>query len=246
MFIPNILTSIEKVIYLDCDVLVNLDINELWNINIDAVSLAGSLDVRCHRAKNSFIRKLKAGISGENVKSYINSGVAVMNLKKIRLRGNLCSISMNWFEKHIHLPLYPDQDAINSIFFGDIKIIDDKFNVYDMTQDMHNKIIHMYRCKPWKGLNGTQSECIYWKMYLRSAWGEYVTRDEIIDIFRNLANSSRYFHVKPGQCLKRIINGSKYHLLSRISSTLNAPIILIKYMYYRLKCMFINNTHKRF
>ena len=36
LLIPQVLTSdIETVIYLDSDIIVNLDINELWRINLE-------------------------------------------------------------------------------------------------------------------------------------------------------------------------------------------------------------------
>ena len=43
ILIPSLLSE-EKVIYLDCDVLVNLDVRELWDVPLEGRLLAGALD----------------------------------------------------------------------------------------------------------------------------------------------------------------------------------------------------------
>jgi lipopolysaccharide biosynthesis glycosyltransferase len=63
LLIPELLPSeIEKVIYLDCDIILNKDISELWNINIKNY-LGGCVEIG---------------------QSYFNSGVMVLNLYEFR------------------------------------------------------------------------------------------------------------------------------------------------------------------
>ena len=44
LFIPEILKNLDKIIYLDCDIVVNADIAELWNVDIGDNALAGARD----------------------------------------------------------------------------------------------------------------------------------------------------------------------------------------------------------
>ncbi|MBQ8692167.1 MAG: hypothetical protein IJ520_03390, partial [Synergistaceae bacterium] len=34
LFMPEVLSGLDKVIYLDCDIVVNMDIAELWDIDL--------------------------------------------------------------------------------------------------------------------------------------------------------------------------------------------------------------------
>ena len=241
MMIPDILCSISKVIYLDCDILVNLDICELWNIALENKSLAGVLDEVHHIvAKNSW-RDIQIRLTGAETKSYINSGVLVMNLQKIRQQEKCFEAASNWLLSHAHLPIFPDQDAFNSMFLGDIKLIDDKFNMDNiLTRDISGCIVHMWRAKPWMEFTCRKHNLLYWKMYLLSAWGENVTPYELIDICGNIRpKQSGYLHSSVLQCVKRVMRG----LWNRLTFREQRRIIrlIITDMYYRLKYKFMRS-----
>jgi lipopolysaccharide biosynthesis glycosyltransferase len=78
--IPDIL-SLNKVIYLDCDVVVNMDIRKLWDIPVEGYSFAGVLDVPCASFSPA---AYKMRLIGCDRRTYINSGVLLMNLPRIR------------------------------------------------------------------------------------------------------------------------------------------------------------------
>ena len=86
MFIPEVLDSLSKVIYLDCDIIVNLDLQELWAIDMGGKSIAGAFDEVHEQAKLYLARKLQLRFSGIKPADYINSGVVVMDLQRIRER----------------------------------------------------------------------------------------------------------------------------------------------------------------
>ena len=100
LLIPDILNNLNKVVYLDCDLIVNLDIRDLWQINIDNYCLAGVLDML---SVATLSEALRDRINGCSVKTFVNSGVLVMNLEMIRKRGNLFQNSMTWIGRHVHL-----------------------------------------------------------------------------------------------------------------------------------------------
>ena len=230
MFIPEVLEALSKVIYLDCDVVVNLDLQELWAIDMEGKSIAGAFDEIHEHTNLTPARKLQLRFSGIKPDEYINAGVTVMDLQRIRERGQFSQIASEWLIHHQHLPLFPDQDALNAIFAGDIKFIDAKFNVYDLEQDLSGCIVHMWRGKPWAGLSGAQHERLYWRMFTRSAWGEGLTPDELIDTLCKAALSYKFNHKHGSQCLKRLIKGRKTWLTKKCQPI----VILCNEAYHRI------------
>ena len=244
MFIPDVIPScLDKVIYLDCDILVNLDIRELWEINLEDKSIAGALDP-LHYAKSSptyYQIKLVVG----SAESYINAGVTIMNLRKIREIKDFCGICVDWLLKHSHFRIFPDQDMLNAIFLNDIKIIDPKFNVFadihNTMQDISDKIIHVNgsRSKPWKYFYGCQHDHLYWKMFLRSAWGQNITPEELIDIFCNLTCQSPLIHASYKDCVKSILSKA----CNKFCGKFKIVGLIIKNMYYKFKYRFTHSLH---
>lgn len=107
----------DKVIYLDSDVIFNGDVKELWDIDIDDVEIAGRRD---------------AG----RITRYFQSGVMLMNMKKIRESGLLERACKLCREKKF--PWYIDMTALN-IACKKRKLFAKKYNSYKYNP---NCIIH--------------------------------------------------------------------------------------------------------
>ncbi len=115
LFAPFILKDVDKVIYLDCDLIVLDDIAKLWEYEPKYV--AGVQDpMYRYQARKNRLKHL-----------YINSGVMVMNLKNLR--------KIDWLERikktqnGYNLSLL-DQDIINIALGKDIGHLPEKWNVY--------------------------------------------------------------------------------------------------------------------
>ena len=78
LFLGEVLKDIDKVLYLDCDLIVNGSLRELWETEIDDYALAGVRD-RVNDYIHVFNRLRYPMVDG-----YINSGVLLINLKKWR------------------------------------------------------------------------------------------------------------------------------------------------------------------
>lgn len=233
LFAPDVMPELDKIIYLDCDILVNMDIAELWAVDDGNKAICGAVDMPGEKLNTSFFReKMRILLNGCRPESYINSGVLVMSLDRIRRRGNFFKLITDWLAERGNIVLAPDQDAINAVFRDDIQLIDSRFNTNLITQDISGRIVHMLQIKPWKTLCGLNQNRLYWKMFLRSAWGENVTGDELVDIFSDIAqsqpNSGSYSH-SIRHILLGFRNMIKFHTI---------PVTSIKYMtlyaYYRL------------
>lgn len=233
--IPDIITSVNKIIYLDCDTIVNLDIKELWDIDLEGKSLAGVIDIACERIKLFSDWHVRIRFAGGRVDSYINSGVIVMNLAKFREHGKFFDVVFEWLMSHSHLPIFPDQDALNSIFLGDIKLLDGKFNKFyvpNVDQDISGCIAHTCGAKPWREFMNIPQHILYWDMYLRSAWGENVTPLELVRTLASISSSSQHYHQSARQCLKPVTKA----ILRKLSlpGFRHSVMMILRHMYYRL------------
>jgi lipopolysaccharide biosynthesis glycosyltransferase len=204
LLIPDVLT-VDRVIYMDSDIIVNLDIKDLWDIPLEDRSLAGALDrgdLRPYRRFSS--TALMFALVGCDRMTYINSGVLLMNLKRIRDKYDLAAQSAEWFDKHGHCSCHVDQDMINSCFRGDIKIIASKFNKgYAQNDDISGAILHAAGYpKPWNGPKLTSTDLLYWKTFLKTPWGR-LAPDEVVDVLFDAFKASPLTHLHTRQCYKK-------------------------------------------
>ena len=90
MMISSILKDIEKIIFMDADLIVVNDIKELWDIDVENYYIAC-----CSSESSPFIDDYKKEIGIPNEYNYCNTGVMLANLKKWRDDG----IESKLFEK---------------------------------------------------------------------------------------------------------------------------------------------------
>ena len=90
LFIPELLPDeINRAIYLDSDTIVNLDLNELWTLNLENKPIAAVPEGLINGGNkigalaNHFV--VKNGIA-TNIE-YFNSGILVMDLQQVHSRG---------------------------------------------------------------------------------------------------------------------------------------------------------------
>ena len=130
-YIANVLPELNKVIYIDSDVLVLHDLNELFNIDIEGKYLAAVKDPSWF-FENGHV--LELGLEERGF--YFNSGVMLMNLKKIREDGlveKLEEYTNNNFRT------YMDQDALNVVVGNDVVLLDVKYNTMNFFFE-HNSL----------------------------------------------------------------------------------------------------------
>lgn len=179
LMIPE-LVDVEKIIYLDSDVIVNLDISTLWNIDIRNYILGAVLDVESSRKDKRF-RKFYKSIN-VNLDKYFNSGVIVFNLNKLR-NFDLVNKCIEFLSNRPDVP-HLDQSALNYFFKGnDVKLLDRKYNIIvsdelmkiNIKEKKIDNISGIYHFagigKPWNGIYNEYDK-LYWKYLILSPWGE--------------------------------------------------------------------------
>ena len=132
IFFPQLLLpqGIEKAIYLDSDIIVNLDIAELWQVELGDKPFAAVSEYDKHKDKNFFcniIRKQHATIV-KNLEDYFNGGLLLMNLLVLRNEEATIKAGMKFIgEQHPKYPYY-DQEILNYCFSTRYLKLPVKFN----------------------------------------------------------------------------------------------------------------------
>ena len=132
LFIASLLPDdIDKIIYLDCDILIVDSVKQLWDEDISDYYCAGVLDC-CNTTVQEML-----GISEED--NYINAGALYINLKKWR-EDNVEEKFIEFIMNNQNRYYQHDQGIINDTFKNKIKIISPKYNLQGYFQYMPYKI----------------------------------------------------------------------------------------------------------
>lgn len=115
-------TSIEKVLYLDCDLIVNGSIEPLWQQDINDVAVGAVPDAQFFNEE--FYERLKLPKN----KTYFNSGVMLINLKYWR-EHDIQERCFTCIEKQAECLRYHDQDTLNVVLQDEVKILPLTYNL---------------------------------------------------------------------------------------------------------------------
>ncbi|MBR1805535.1 MAG: hypothetical protein IJ774_04005 [Selenomonadaceae bacterium] len=131
---------VDRIIYLDSDIIVNLDIGELWNVDLRDYPLAAVPEVAAtqgHMIKNKFL--LNAGLVA--VEDYFNSGVILFNLN--RLDENFFADGVKFLVDNPQCAS-PDQDILNAFFAKNYLKLENRFDSFVSTEESKpaEKIYH--------------------------------------------------------------------------------------------------------
>ena len=120
LLLSSVLPDLDKIIYLDCDIVVLNDLQSLWNFDVSDVAVAMAPD---------FTLKDKSTLNrlGITTGYYLNSGVILMNLDYWRKHDVQNRIFSYILEKGDKL-IYNDQDALNSILQNEHEELHIKYN----------------------------------------------------------------------------------------------------------------------
>ncbi len=118
---PGLLAKkgIKKALYIDLDIIVLEDLNQMYNIFLDNYFCAGALDIHTKNEALQTRLDLKQGF-------VINSGLILMNIEKMN--------EIDWIEEANELNIqgkiqWGDQDVVNMLLDGKIMKLEQKWNV---------------------------------------------------------------------------------------------------------------------
>ena len=192
--LPLIFKDFDKVVYLDPDMIIRGDINELYNIDLKNAVIGAVRDAEAERkctAESDLQKYFYNDLGIKNIHDYFQAGVMICDLKK-----------MNEFDftdkcltklREIGTPMWVDQDIMNSVCQGYVKFVEPEWNycfflelndnyilnnldyrIYDIMSKVKQnpKIIHY--CggpKPWNNPELPKAE-IWWKYAKQTSFYE--------------------------------------------------------------------------
>ena len=136
--------NLNKVIYLDVDLIITGDIVKLYNENMDGFSLAACSDSSCE----GNLQLCKKNLEMDKDSKYFNAGVLLINLKEWREK-NICKKLFDTEKQYRGRLENNDQDVLNKCFEKNYKELDRKYNVVFENKEIFIK--HFAgKIKPWQ------------------------------------------------------------------------------------------------
>jgi lipopolysaccharide biosynthesis glycosyltransferase len=167
LFIPQIFSAYGRAVYLDCDMIINADVEKLFSVDLEGKAIgAVSYVTQCSQ---SFQQNAKA-IRGDKWLSYFYPGVMVFDIKKA-IDENITNRSLEFLAtiQNSKDKFSEDQDALNAAC-RDVKLLDKKWLLlvgrikYPSKRLEDSYIVH-YCHKPWRG--STHLDDVWWNYAAR-------------------------------------------------------------------------------
>ncbi len=126
-------SSIDKILYLDPDIIVKGNLTSLYNLDLGDNYFAGACNIRKLLKR---INQIKNGADKEC--EYINTGVLLINIALLRKEQNVNDV-YKYIEKYKYLFTLPDQDIISTLYGKKIILIDKLiYNLSDRSIKFYN------------------------------------------------------------------------------------------------------------
>lgn len=188
-FFAHELVKADKAVYLDCDIVVNRKIEDLYDISLSNHLIAASLDHSTYWKNGKPRKQYRHEIDyfGWWEDTYFCSGVMLMNLARMRelskQQGQNIFVKRTLEAINDGLPLrYPDQEILNAVCASvpdGVLVLDQSFDLWHNSwgmslHELEGKIIH-YTLKPDK--NFFPVHLLFWKYYAKSPFfGDMIER----------------------------------------------------------------------
>lgn len=124
LLIPALFSSEDRVLYLDCDMIVRKSLVDLWRTDMVDYAFAG---VRDSYLMQRCCSRLKYPLE----EYYYNSGMLLFNIKYLK-ENNYDFIVQKLIKDHYDLIVCHDQDILNACFHGHFKPISTTWNMLDI------------------------------------------------------------------------------------------------------------------
>ncbi len=175
LLLPEIFSDVDKFIYLDCDLVVEADLRELWDTDIATCGCAG-VDQENSPDANRL---------GLHPDFYINAGILLLNLSYWRAN-NIMEKCLDWLVENPQKAVMLEQDAINVILRERKAKIDLKWNLnpapypdLGILKQYPSRILHFAgSLKPWHKYYDFDLQAIYRKYVDLTPWsGEFLPQE---------------------------------------------------------------------
>lgn len=190
-FIPRLFPMYEKAVYVDSDTILLGDIGELFDLELgDDEYLAAMVDPKVTAIPE--FREYVNNAVGVDASRYVNSGVQLMDLKKMR-KCKYLSTMIDLIQKYDADLVAPDQDYLNVILDGHVKFIGAEWNAeprVDLPKE--TKLVHFNLFnKPWH-YKDVPCEKLFWSAARGTGfYGDLKRQQEAFDMEKQAADHAK-------------------------------------------------------
>lgn len=195
--LPSIIKNLDKILYLDCDIIVNSSLSELYNTDIKDYYAAAVMDTSVN--SSGYTPKLNNNL-------YFNAGVLLFNLDKMR-QDNIEEKFENYTVQNIRNIRVGDQEILNCVCQGHIKQLESHWNVqssnftnrsdYTTTPKIIN---YIGKQKPWLFGSMNYWKKLYFEVLQKTPWAypanekfKWSTLNQIMSILNYLKYRPLFF-----------------------------------------------------
>lgn len=170
-------STVDKIIYLDCDIIVTRSLREMWEIDVDDYAVGVVPDIWSPR------QDIYDRLGLQNDGKYFNSGSMILNLKYWR-EHELSKQYMLYIKENFEKLWFNDQDTLNGVLYDQKKMLPVTYNyqimflkkslLEEIPHDLQKDILdideplilhYSASMKPWM--------ILYYKMPFLSIWRKY-------------------------------------------------------------------------
>ena len=184
---------IDKIIYLDADIIVNLDIKEMWRVDVSSRPMAVVSEKLIHAAIYSQPQKYLIDNGIVKAEDYFNSGVLLINLDYLRAHADIINEGYRFVCEHPECDAF-DQDILNYCFAADSVKLDLKFDTFVIVERMTNespaikRAVYHYTSDTIKLNPNDALNRLYFEYFVKTPWFNV---DIVWNIMQTFENSNR-------------------------------------------------------
>lgn len=182
--IPSLISNVDKILYLDSDIVVNKSLSDLFDMPIDGFYALVTEDL-------GIVREYKTHIGMSVSDLYFNSGVMMLN-NKICIENNVekqyeeCFFNNDNYKRL----MFQDQDVLNLVFRNKVRIIEHKYNFFAVNKGNIDDIVVLHYTGPGRITKPDNEYCpnmnyldLFWKYFYLTPWfdGDFEKYNRIIE-----------------------------------------------------------------
>jgi lipopolysaccharide biosynthesis glycosyltransferase len=192
LLIPSLLSdNINRVLYLDCDIIVKGSLDELWNSDLDEFAVGAVED------ELSPISAMIERLGYDSKYGYFNSGVLLLNLYYWR-KNNISKKCVDYIYSNMDNIFHPDQDALNAILHDKWLSLEYRWNFISSYQRLYFNRLHLeddFKCisikfpviihftgkKPWDSKCRSHFKLDYFYYLEQSPWKCHLPKHSFVE-----------------------------------------------------------------
>lgn len=176
LLLPDLFTpEVDRVLYIECDIVVERDISELWRIQLGDRAVWAVQNGTDDDLKNYVLKKFPEITAPEDGR-YFNAGVMLVNMAEWRAQ-DISARTCDFSQRYSNDLGFPDQDALNAVLAGHWGHLHPRWNKQILRMGQPEAaaiddpgILHYTSRKPWTREYMQRAKWAWHRAYLRSGW----------------------------------------------------------------------------